>query len=609
MDYSWSPDGKWLAIEARTPEWDLDIWVVSADGEKDPVNVTRTTDSESDPRWSPDGKFLVYSGGEWGERSIYSLRLTPEPDEFEEAFLLHEEEEKDEGEKGEGESADEKKENGSKKKDKKDQEEVKVEIDWDDIHLRAKRISTLQGSASSPMVGPESKWVYFFSNATGNWEMYAVKIDGGDQRSVRKSSPSSFQLVKDKFYFVDNGRLNWYQMGDGKVAKTGSLPFVARYEVDRTDRLVQLFGETWRVLNTSFYDPEMHHVDWQGVYEKYLPVVKQMIYPEEYYFVVYEMFGELNASHLGAYGDESFEGEAVRTPELGFEVLRNPEGEGLLVGHVLEDSPATKDETLIREGEVLLNLDGRPLSWDVNFWKMLDETQGRQINFEVRNAEGEVREVPFRPVSSWEVRNLSYEEWVEDCRERVDEWSGGRVGYVHIRSMNGSSLRRFEREVFVDYLDKEALIIDVRFNGGGMIHEDLINLLDRRQYGWGQYRDDEYVPRPYRRFEGPMVVMMNQNSYSDAEIFPDAFRAVGLGKLVGTPTTGTVIGTSSYTLIDGSRMRVPLGGWYSKDGTNLELKGVEPDILVEMHPDDVRADRDPQLRAAVKELLSHLDTK
>jgi tricorn protease len=203
---------------------------------------------------------------------------------------------------------------------------------------------------------------------------------------------------------------------------------------------------------------------------------------------------------------------------------------------------------------------------------------------------------------------LRYERWVKERRKKVDELSGGRIGYIHIQAMNQPSLRKFEKEIR-EFRNKEALVIDQRWNGGGNIEQELLAILVQRQYQVWQPRGTEPAGRPFAAFFGPKIVLQNWRSASNAEMFPAGFRALGLGKVVGTPTPGAVIGTGSYTLIDGSTVRTPGVGVFLADAkrTNMENNGVQPDMLVENKPEDVLAGRDRQLEVAVEELIKQLN--
>ena len=192
-----------------------------------------------------------------------------------------------------------------------------------------------------------------------------------------------------------------------------------------------------------------------------------------------------------------------------------------------------------------------------------------------------------------------------DRRALVEKLSGGEVGYLHIRQMNEPSLRQFERDLAA-LGTKKALIIDQRFNPGGGIDQELLEILGQRQYQYTRQRDSVEVKRPLRGFFGPKVVMENERSTSDAEVFPDGFRTLGLGKVVGVTTYGAVIGTGSYSLMDGSTIRTPGSGLWNVNGTNLENYGVPPDVYVDNTPEDFLKGRDAQIEKAVEVLKEEM---
>ena len=204
----------------------------------------------------------------------------------------------------------------------------------------------------------------------------------------------------------------------------------------------------------------------------------------------------------------------------------------------------------------------------------------------------------LRPTSYSSIRQLLYDKWVRDSRALVDKLSNGALGYLHIQAMNQPSLRRFEKELR-EYRQKQAMVIDQRWNGGGNIEQELLAILVQSQYQVWQPRGTEATSRPFAGFFGPKIVLQNWRSASNAEMFPAGFRALGLGKTVGTPTVGAVIGTGSYSLIDGSTVRTPGVGVFLADQkrTNMENYGVQPDMLVDNRPEDTLAGRDRQLAA------------
>jgi len=366
-------------------------------------------------------------------------------------------------------------------------------------------------------------------------------------------------------------------------------------------------------MKYRFYDPQLHGKDWNAMRAMYRPLVEFVGDRQELLNVINEMIGELNASHTGAApppaGLLQREG-AVSTGHLGIELEADQAAGRYKVTHIYEEGPADKDWVRVAVGDYLLAINGKPVRAGDNFWEMLNHRLNRKV-------EVTFSKTATDDASAWRTRietiavgaysQLRYERWVKERRAMVDRLSNGRVGYVHIQAMNQPSLRRFEKELR-EYRDKEALVIDQRWNGGGNIEQELLALLVQRQYQVWQPRGTEPTTRPFAGFFGPKVVLQNFRSASNAEMFPAGFRALGLGKVIGTPTAGAVIGTGSYSLVDGSTVRTPGVGVYLFDGkqTNMENTGVRPDILIENAPEDVINGRDPQLEAGVRELLKEL---
>ena len=217
-------------------------------------------------------------------------------------------------------------------------------------------------------------------------------------------------------------------------------------------------------------------------------------------------------------------------------------------------------------------------------------------------------EADIRGLSYSDHYNLYYEDWVEERREIVNDISDNRLGYIHIRRMNQTSLQQFITDLFAENYDKDAIIIDVRFNGGGNISRQLLDILTREQRAFTTRRGypDKKFKSPGQIWEKPLILLINENSFSDAEIFPILFRQLNLGKVIGMPTGGGVIGTTPYQLMDGSSMRLPRTGWFTIDGVNMEGTGAMPDILVDHTPEQIILDVDIQLQTAIRILLDEL---
>jgi tricorn protease len=204
--------------------------------------------------------------------------------------------------------------------------------------------------------------------------------------------------------------------------------------------------------------------------------------------------------------------------------------------------------------------------------------------------------------------DLQYAKWVEDRRQMVEKLSNGEIGYLHIRAMDAPSLEKFQIDLTANST-KKALIIDQRFNGGGGIDQELLAILSGRRYQYTIGRDATMQMARPQNFYGPMVVMQNERSASDAEMFPQGFKDLGLGKTVGVPTMGAVIGTGSYTLLDGSSIRTPGSGVWTARGENMENFGSQPDVYIDNTPADFAKGRDMQIEKAIETLKAEMAKK
>jgi tricorn protease len=399
--------------------------------------------------------------------------------------------------------------------------------------------------------------------------------------------------------------------GPPREAGRRRINFNVRVRVDRPAEWAEMFDDGWRTMKYRFYDPKMHGMDWDAARAKYRPLVDFVGDRQELLNIINEMIGELNASHTGAAPPPRGPGSGgVNTSHLGVELEPDKAAGRYKVTYIYEDGPADKDWVKVKVGDYLLAIDGKQVKAGDEYWQLLNSRLNRKVTvtFNSTPAEAGAWTSRIEAISTGAYGQLRYERWVKERRKKVDELSGGRIGYLHIQAMNQPSLRRFEKELR-EYRNKEAMIIDQRWNGGGNIEQELLAILVQRQYQVWQPRGTEATGRPFAGFFGPKVVLQNWRSASNAEMFPAGFRALGLGKVIGTPTMGAVIGTGSYSLIDGSTVRTPGVGVYLADAkhTNMENYGVQPDLMVDIKPEDALAGRDRQLEAAVEELMKQLN--
>ncbi len=331
-------------------------------------------------------------------------------------------------------------------------------------------------------------------------------------------------------------------------------------------------------------------------------MLDNLVDQEELHNVLMMMIGELNASHTGVSGGPSGVDPSVATTRYpGFELVADPSG-FYRVGHIWKGGPADKEYVKVHAGDFILSIDDHELKSSDNQWRFLTQAAGRKFHFLLNdkpNRKG-AWEVSLEPMSESALGEARYEKWVSDRRATVDKLSGGEIGYLHIRAMDGASLRQFSLDLAMNRT-KKALVIDQRFNGGGGIDQELLSILVGQRYQYTRNRDaGQDLPRPLETFYGPMIVMQNERSASDAEMFPQGFKDLKLGRVLGMPTMGAVIGTGSFTLADGSAIRTPGAGVWTAKGENLENFGVKPDVLIDNTPEDFYKGRDAQLEKAVE---------
>ena len=318
---------------------------------------------------------------------------------------------------------------------------------------------------------------------------------------------------------------------------------------------------------------------------------------EDFHTAVKMMIGELNASHLGIWKRK--EGGEI-TGCLGILPDHFYDGDGIRVKKVIKDSPSDTQKGL-KPGDVILAVDGEHIGKETNFYSLLRMKHRKKVRLTVKRGR-RIEEVDIETTTPWRLRNLIYKEWVEANRKIVEEKDHGRLAYIHIRAMNSENLKKFKRELY-EYRDREGLVLDIRYNGGGNIHDELLNILKRTVYAYSIERGREKEYNSLFRWNKPIVLLINGYCYSDAEIFPAGFKQLKLGVVVGTPTFGAVIGTHNLELVDGSTFRCPNEGWYRIEGVNMENNPVHPDIYIENPPEFDNRSGDPQLHKAIDILI------
>lgn len=625
-DVSWSPDSIWLAYSLSDLNFNQEVYIHAADGKQAPVNVSMHPRRDMHPVWSPDGSKLGFSSmRNNGDFDIWFAWLNKKDwqrskEQWKRASF-------------EDDKASTKKSDKNKNSDKKDAENkdnpldvTPIEIDIKDIYQRLTQVTRFTGNETELLFDKEGEFVYYSIGGTGrqNYKidrnLYKIGWDGEDKELVLKGNlePQYLSLSSDTkhiFALTKGGKLVRI---DTKNDKSEKLPVSSQQRIDYALQRAQIFDDAWRALEQGFYDPNFHGKDWNALKEKYRPVALKASTKEDFQYIFNLMLGQLNASHMGmSRGENQKQTQSQKTGLLGLEGKHTDNG--FEISAVLANSPAAREQSKLEVGDIITSINQQLLS-NTNMYSLLVDQAETPVLIEYVS-KGKKQELVIWPTAS--LRSQTYEAWVDERRRLTDKYSNGRLGYLHIRGMNWSSFERFERDLMAAGYAKDGIVIDVRYNGGGWTTDYLMAVLNVKQHAYtiprGAAKNLEKEHRmfkdtypfaerlPLSAWTKPSIAMSNENSYSNAEIFSHAYKALGIGKLVGRPTFGAVISTGGYRLVDGSFVRMPFRGWWEKaSGENMEFVPAKPDIEVFNPPAYKTKGVDPQLKRAVEELLKDL---
>ena len=656
LGYSWSPDARWIAFSQYLSKRDdlTDVFVVGVEEGSTPVNITRSADWSDTAAWSPDGKYIAYQREpyyfEAVERGadIVLLELNPKIEGFDLELLFPEDNPEDETEDEKKEDAaksdaappaaaekdadspagegDNETEAGKEAEKEEDKQPEPIIINFDRIHLRGEVITDTPGDAGGMIFSPDSKYLIYQSSHEGVGNLYSFKIEDKTRVNLGpaegKSAPEWYDGGK-RIYYLERGMIKYFGFNEGNVEAPGAVPTTSEVTHNQHQLWEQMLVEGWRYLKDYFYDPTMNNTDWEDVLRRYRARIPHLGTKDEYGRLYREMLGELGRSHLGYFNFGSHrEAPPEITASLGVVLSEDYPGPGWHVRRVLHDGPADIGGSRLYAGDVILAINDVPIaatdSRDQRLRNLADfpvklrvkssETAKTAIKAEDPEAEiTDERDVLLKPIPVGAEGGLLYEDWVEQNRAEVAELSGSRIGYQHIQSMDEESLARFRNELLTDSYDKDALIIDVRFNGGGFTSVAVMEVL-RRQAAYKRFRREtgEYSYARQQVWDGPVVLLINAHSFSNAEILAHVFKDLNIATLVGETTGGNVISTSAVTLMDGSVLRMPGIGNARLDGSDMEGQGAVPDIAVHIDPYLLTLGRDNQIEAAVAFLLAEL---
>lgn len=625
MSVVWSPDSRWLTMEIipgmRDPYGDIGL-VEVATGKI--TNLTNTGYMEANPRFVLDGNAIIYFTEQYGLRAqaswgsqddIMIVFLNREArDRFmlsEEDYAILKEKEKKASDKPDtDDSSKDKKGNKDKKNDnagnKEDTKEIVVELDG--IEDRVMRLTQFSSSLSDAIVTGDGETLYFLCEVEDGFDLWKLPLRKREPKLAAKMGTSGASLQSDKSgkqIFVIGREMKKLDKGD----KLTAIKVSATHDVDLAKEREAMFDYVTVEESERFYDTDMHGVDWPAMtaaYRKFLPHINNNY---DFAEMLSELLGELNVSHTGGrYYGSGDTASSDRTASLGLLYDMNYQGDGLKVDEVLANGPFDKASSKIGKGAVITAVNGRGIDAGTDLGDLFNNLAGKKILVSFTSPSGENVSEVVVPCSSGKISDLMYRRWVRQRAADVDRWSDGRLGYVHIESMDDESFRPMYADLLGKYNNREGVVIDIRWNGGGRMHEDIEQLFTGQKYLTQVIRGTDVCDMPSRRWNKPSVMLVAEPCYSNAHGTPWVYQHQKIGKVVGMPVPGTMTSVNWVRLQDPSLVfGIPVIGYRTAEGNYLENTQLEPDVKIANTPEQIVAGEDAQLHEAVNLLLRQLD--
>lgn len=625
FDYSWSPDGKWFTLEFIGNRHDpySDIGMVSAQGGKI-INLTNSGYTSGSPRWVLDGNAILFiterygmrAHASWGSLNDVMLVFMNQDayDKFrlsKEDYELQKELEKEQKNTTEAKKNDKKKGDNKEKSEEKKEEKVKdIVVELNNIEDRIVRLTPNSSDLGSAIITKDGETLYYLSAFEGGYDLWKMNLRKKDTKLLHKMDAGWANMEMDK-----DGK-NLFLLGSNTMQKMGTdseslkpISYQAHVKMDLAAERDYMFNHVYKQEQKRFYNLNMHGIDWDAMtkaYRKFLPHIDNNY---DFAELLSEYLGELNVSHTGGRFRPQLKGDATAT--LGLLYDWNHNGKGLLISEVVEKGPFDHARSKVKAGNIIEKIDGQEITPESDYSVLLNGKARKKTLVTLYNPQTKERwEEVVVPVSNGVMSDLLYARWVKQRAADVDKWSNGRLGYVHIESMGDDSFRSVYSDILGKYNNREGIVIDTRFNGGGRLHEDIEILFSGKKYFTQVVRGREACDMPSRRWNKPSIMVQCEANYSNAHGTPWVYSHQKIGKLVGMPVPGTMTSVSWETLQDPTLVfGIPVIGYRLPDGSYLENSQLEPDIKVANSPETVVKGEDTQLKAAVDELLKEIDGK
>ena len=618
ITFAWSADSKWLVSDyaPRDRLFVPNIGIFPADGSDQPVDISHSGYEDSSPAWGRSGDVVFWSTARFGQRDHGSWG---HENDVMAAFLTQDAFDKFTLSKEEYELVKELNSKNEKSKDSKDEksdskaEQIKpISIQWNNLDDRTLRLTKNSYDIQNAVMTKDSSKLYFMASLAKGSELWEQNLREGTAKLVKKFGAQNveFELSHDEksIFFLAADSLSHAKVGEMESAKP--IAFDAVMELKPESERAFMFEHAWRQIKDKFYNPNFHGIDWDAMKKAYQAKLPSIGNNRDFANLLAEMTGELNASHIGASYRPRPTSGSDNTASLGVIFDMTKTTGPLTIAEILDKSPLKKSKSNIKAKMKLAAIDGVPLDGKTNFANLLNNKAGQRVRLSVVRQDGTKFEEVTKPISTGAESQLMYERWVKNRRKLVEELSNGRLGYVHIRGMNDDSFRVVYSEILGKNFDKEAIVVDTRWNGGGWLHNDLAKLLMGKEYVTMHVRGREYRGDSLDQWNKPSILVIGEGNYSDAHAFPYTYNVLKIGKMVGMPVPGTMTAVWWETMISGDvRFGVPQVGMKNKQGEYLENNQTEPDHVIKNDPQSSALGEDKQIAKAVEVMLRSLDAK
>ena len=626
QSFEWSPDSEWLLFDWGKYLHNNEILLLKADGTQR-VNLTQSGYYDGAPQWVDGGRRMIWLSNRSGlksyatsgrtETDVYAMYFTragwEKANLSEEDFKLMQAMEA--AEKERQKAAAKKKEDGDdkkkadKKKDDEKKEAPKLTFDLADLDERTKRLTIHSSYLSDAVTSQGGDTLYYLANFEGKTNLWTTDLRTRKTEMLIKLGSRGGDLMWDRehknLYLLSGGTM--YRVDLGKKSRkpikiTGEMPFDADAERQA------MFNHVWLRTNAVFYHSNFHGVDWTALrdaYAKHLPHVGNSF---EFTELIGEMLGELNVSHSGArYRPTGFD-NPDQTASLGIFMDYAHTGNGIRIAEVLPGGPLDRAAFDLPAGTLIEQINGETITPDRDVASYLNRLAGKFTLLHLRNpATGKRDTITVKPISLGAERGLLYRRWVKTNEREVDQLSGGKLGYVHLPSMSDQPFRDIYSDMLGKFSDREGIIVDSRFNGGGDLVADLVMFFTGQNFNTYETERKVVGGEPTSRWTRPTLTLINEAQYSDGHCYAHGYADLKIGKTVGMPVPGTCSFAGWERLPNGTVWGVVPVSAKDIDGEWMENNPTIPDVEVRNLPAAISTGKDEQLERGVRELLLEVE--